>query len=141
MNHLRSHSFRLALLYLSLFSISVLVIFGVIYWATAGYMASTLDLSVEAEMAALLNLHRRGGQSALIQAIRDHGQAPEGRSTYELLLDPSGEKLAGNLSPLAPRTGWQNLPLPEAGDDGDEGDPMRAKGVLLSDGSFLLVGQ
>src|SRR5262249_29264022 len=88
MNLLRSHSFRLALLYLGRFSVSVLIIFAVIYWATTDYMARTLDLSVATELAALENIYKSGGVPALVQAIRDQAPASGGRSTYELLLDP-----------------------------------------------------
>ena len=94
MNLLRSHGFRLALLYLALFATSVLVIFAVIYWATAGYMAETLDLSVDTELSSLADIDKSSGRAALIAAIRDRARVPAGRSTYELLLDPLGGKLA-----------------------------------------------
>jgi signal transduction histidine kinase len=141
MNLLRSHSFRLALLYLGLFSASVLAIFAVIYWATAGYMARTLDQSVDAELASLQNIYETSGRPGLIQAIEDRSSAPRGRSSYEILLDPSGVKLAGSLPAQPPRIGWQDLPMPATEKGADEGDTMRAKGTLLPDGDFLLVGQ
>jgi signal transduction histidine kinase len=141
MNLLRSHGFRLALLYLALFGTSVLVIFAVIYWATAGYMAETLDLSVDTELSSLADIDKNGGRAALIAAIRDRAGVPAGRSTYELLLDPVGGKLAGNLPTRSPRIGWQDIPLPKNEEGAEEGDIMRARGLLLPDGSFLLVGQ
>jgi signal transduction histidine kinase len=141
MSPLRSHGFRLALLYLVLFTASVLVIFAVIYWTTADYMSRALDLSVETELAALADIERSGGPGALVDALSHRTGTPVGRSTYALLLDPSGAKLAGNLVPRPPHIGWLDLPMPKDSEGAEEGDKMRAKGLLLPDGYFLLVGQ
>ena len=141
MSPLRSHGFRLALLYLVLFTASVLVIFVVIYWTTADYMAQALDLSVETELSSLADIERSSGPAALAAAIADRARTPAGRSTYALLLDPSGVKLAGNLAARPPHIGWQDLPMPKDSEGAEEGDMMRAKGLLLPDGYFLLVGQ
>jgi signal transduction histidine kinase len=141
MSPLRSHGFRLALLYLGLFTASVLVIFAVIYWTTADFMAQALDLSVETELSSLADIERSSGPAALIDAIAHQARTPVGRSTYALLLDPSGTKLAGNLAARPPHIGWQDLPMPKESEGAEEGDLMRAKGLMLPDGRFLLVGQ
>jgi signal transduction histidine kinase len=141
MSPLRSHGFRLALLYLGLFTASVLVIFAVIYWTTADFMAQALDLSVETELSSLADIERSSGPAALIDAIAHQARTPVGRSTYALLLDPSGTKLAGNLAARPPHIGWQDLPMPRESEGAEEGDMMRAKGLMLPDGHFLLVGQ
>ncbi len=141
MSPLRSHGFRLALLYLGLFTASVLVIFAVIYWTTADFMAQALDLSVETELSSLADIERSSGPAALIDAIAHQARTPVGRSTYALLLDPSGTKLAGNLAARPPHIGWQDLPMPKESEGAEEGDLMRAKGLMLPDGHFLLVGQ
>jgi signal transduction histidine kinase len=136
MSPLRNHGFRLALLYLVLFTASVLVIFAVIYWTTADYMSRALDLSVETELTALADIERSSGPAALVDALahRDH-------ATYALLLEPSGAKLAGNLTARPPHIGWLDLPMPNDSEGADEGAMMRAKGLRLPDGYFLLVGQ
>ena len=141
MSPLRSHGFRLALLYLGLFTASVLVIFAVIYWTTADFMAQALDLSVETELSSLADIERSSGPAALIDAIAHRARTPVGRSTYALLLDPSGTKLAGNLAARPPHIGWLDLPMPKESEGAEEGDMMRAKGLMLPDGYFLLVGQ
>jgi hypothetical protein len=141
MSPLGSHGFRLALLYLVLFTASVLVIFAVIYWTTADYMSRALDLSVETELASLADIERSSGPGALVDALSHRSSMPVGRSTYALLLDPSGAKLAGNLAARPPRIGWLDLPMPKDSEGAEEGDKMRAKGLLLPDGYFLLVGQ
>ena len=141
MSPLRSHGFRLALLYLVLFTASVVVIFVVIYWTTAGYMARALDLSVDTELSSLADIERSSGPAALVDAIAHRARTPVGRSTYALLQDPSGVKLAGNLAARSPHIGWQDLPMPKDSEGAEEGDMMRAKGLLLPDGYFLMVGQ
>ncbi|HXU58858.1 MAG TPA: HAMP domain-containing sensor histidine kinase, partial [Verrucomicrobiae bacterium] len=128
-------------LYLVLFTASVLVIFVVIYWTTADYMAQALDLSVETELSSLADIERSSGPAALAAAIADRARTPAGRSAYALLLDPSGVKLAGNLAARPPHIGWQDLPMPKNSEGAEEGDMMRVKGLLLPDGYFLLVGQ
>ena len=138
---LRTYSFRLTLLYVGLFGVSVLVIFGVIYWATSGYMVRGLELSVEAEMASLLEVRASGGPDGLVTAVSQRAGGPNHRSTYILLQDASGKRLAGNLPTLPARVGWQDLPLPAGEDGADESDTFRAKGVTLPDGAFLLVGE
>ncbi len=142
MNRLfRTYSFRLTLLYVALLSISVLVIFGVIYGAAAGYMVHGLELSVEAELSALLDTRTSGGPDQLATAIGERSGPPNHRSTYGLLQDSAGKLVAGNLPVMQPKLGWLNLPVP-AGDDGsDEGDTIRAKGIMLPSGMFLLVGE
>ncbi len=140
-NLLRSYSFRLTLLYVALFGMSVLVIFGVIYWATAGYMARELELSVDAELSSLIDVQNAGGIDRLAAAVTERTGAPNNRSNYDLLLDSAGKRIAGNLALVAPHLGWQNLPVPNSEDGSDEGDTIHAKGVTLSTGHFLLVGE
>ncbi|MEA2780111.1 MAG: hypothetical protein QOK29_1655 [Rhodospirillaceae bacterium] len=140
-NLLRTYSFRLTLLYVALFGISVVVIFGVIYWATAGYMARELELSVEAELSSLIDVHKAGGLDKLAAAIGERAGSPVHRAKYDVLLDPTGKRVAGNLPAIPPRIGWQDVALRTGGDGGEEGDLIRAKGTKLPDGAFLVVGQ
>jgi signal transduction histidine kinase len=137
---LRSYSFRLTLLYVGLFGLSVLVIFAVVYGATSGYMIGGLELSVQAQMSDLLDARTAGGQAGLIAAINEHAGGPNHRSTYALLQDAGGRKLAGNLPAQQARLGWQDVPLPIGEDGADEGDTVHAKGLVVN-GLYLLVGE
>ena len=76
---LQTYSFRITLLYVALFSVSVLVIFGVIYWATSGSMTGGLELSVEAEMSSLLGVRESGGAGALATAVSERSGGPNHR--------------------------------------------------------------
>ena len=59
--YLRSSTFRLALVYMVLFSVSVLIILAFIYWSTAAYMAQQTDTTIEAEIAGLADRYERDG--------------------------------------------------------------------------------
>ena len=48
----RTTSFRLALLFLCLFGAASLILFGFMYWRTAGYVASGVDQWLRNEMAS-----------------------------------------------------------------------------------------
>ncbi len=137
---LRSYSFRLTLLYVGLFGISVLVIFAVVYAATTSYLTRGLELSVEAEMSTLLNARSDGGLPGLIKAVDEYPSGATYHLIYTLLQDGSGRRLAGNLPAQRATTGWQDLPLPAGEDGADEGNTIHAKGLIVND-LYLLVGE
>ncbi len=137
---LRSYSFRLTLLYVGLFGGSVLVIFAVVYGATARYLTQGLELAVQAETATLLDARTDGGLPAFIKAVNEHASDSADHMTFTLLQDGSGQRLAGNLPAQRPKLGWQDLPLPESEDGAEEGDTIHARGLMVN-GLYLLVGQ
>ena len=50
----KSSTFRLALVYMALFSVSVLLLLGFIYWSTAGYMVRQTEATIESEITGLV---------------------------------------------------------------------------------------
>ena len=137
---LRSYSFRLTLLYVGLFGGSVLVIFAVVYGATARYLTRELERAVQTETAALLDARTDGGLAGFIEAINERTSDSPYHTTFTLLQDGSGKRLAGNLPTQQPRLGWQDLPLPEGENGAEEGDTIHARGLMVK-GFYLLVGQ
>jgi signal transduction histidine kinase len=138
----------LAALYAGLFGLSVLVLFGVIYWVTSDALRQQLAANIEGEVAALLEDHQTGGLSHAVEAIEQRVASGLHPTTFYLLLDPESRKVAGSLPRLSPRSGWQKLSTPrepggDSGDDPeDEGEHhLLALGAALPDGSFLLVGE
>src|SRR5580704_5744497 len=82
---LRTSSFRLTLLYAGLFGASVLILFGVIYWATDIYMTGSLDADIDSDLAELDDTFRTGGISSLASLIRERvRQSPNGPMHYLL---------------------------------------------------------
>ena len=58
---LRSSTFRLALLYMLLFSSSVLVLLGFIYWSTVSYISAQTDETIDIEIIDLTERYRNAG--------------------------------------------------------------------------------
>ncbi len=140
----RTAGFRLAALYASLFGMSVLVLFGVIYWVVSAALRQQLAASLQSEVAALAEYHRSTGLSHVAASIRQRLASGLHRTTYYLLLDSEGQKIAGNLRNLSVHDGWWELSTPREQDDDSEDDGrhrLLALGVTLPDRSFLIVGE
>ncbi len=141
---LRSFTFRLALIYMVLFSASVGLLLGLIYWSTVAYMTRQTDATIEAEIAGLAEQYRSDGLSALTQRIAERiARRPGGTDVY-LLVDPAGEPIVGNLDrwPTAatPAAGWLEFTLQDSGVAPGIVHPARAKPFVLRGGYRLLVG-
>ena len=72
---LRSRVFTLALIYLCLFSATVLVVVGVIYWRTTESVSRQIDATIEAEITGLAEQYRQRGTSGLVRAIESRAAA------------------------------------------------------------------
>jgi signal transduction histidine kinase len=134
---LRTSSFRLTLAYAGLFGASVLILFGVIYWATDIYMTRSLDAAVDSDFIELGNILDANGRAALAQQIADRlRQMPRGPMHY-LLQDHNGQVIAGDLSASDRSSGRfdfvTNIRPRRA-------PAVRARGAALSSGDYLMVG-
>ncbi len=94
----RTTTFRLALAYLVFFAGSVVLLFGFIYWATAGYMAAQLDDAIESEIISLAEQYRQRGLDGLAQSITQRVALDPGGSAVYLLAEPQLHPMAGNLN-------------------------------------------
>jgi signal transduction histidine kinase len=137
---LRTTSFRLSALYAVLFGASAMVLIGVIYWIAIDALRQPLVAAVDGEIATLADIARTGGAGQAAEAI-ERRLASGGRlTTFYLLQDAGGAKLAGNIPGMTPTTGWVELPLPGQSDNDDDGHQLLARGAMLAGGEFLLVG-
>jgi signal transduction histidine kinase len=140
----RSFTFRLALIYITLFGVSVLILLGFIYWSTARYMVHQTDATIEAEIAGLAERYRIGGLAGLTSLITQRlSRKPGGLSVY-LLTDNDYRPLIGNLDrwpkiPVGP-DGWLEFRLEQLGRD-DDVHLARARRFTLQGGFHLLVGR
>jgi len=133
-------------MYMVLFATSVFILMGFIYWATAGYMSSQTDETIEAEIIGLAEQYQRQGLNGLISVIRERvARDPNGKSIY-LFTARDFIKLAGNISKWPEdgevQDGWLNFTL----DDGlgwptAESRPARARIFIVPGGLRLLVGR
>lgn len=141
---LRTATFRLALLYAVLFGVSAVVLFATVYWSMTGYATQQIRVAVEVEVASLVDNARNEGIEHLAQIIEERLSGPERRSSYYLLLDATGQQIAGNIPTVAPTAGWREFGAPEsdAGNEGEEDEDrtILGFGLPLPQGGFLLVG-
>jgi signal transduction histidine kinase len=140
---LKAAPFRLALIYAGLFSLSVLALVAILYFATTRLVENQLRTTVTAELQALLSELDREGPTALARAVSSREDDPAAQAFAYLLQDPAGRRLAGDLEPTAPDEAWRQL-VPELEESEDEEDAddrpwFLGRGVVLPDGRFLLV--
>lgn len=142
----RTTAFKLALIYIALFTTSALVLLGVVWWTTAGFMERQTAEVIQAEVQGLAEQYRTGGLTGLRRAIEERGAAQPDRASIYLLVDPFLQPVAGNID------GW---PQVRSSSDGwlrftveTEGKARRAerhralgRGYRLGPGFRLLVGR
>jgi signal transduction histidine kinase len=143
----RTYSFRITLLYFALLGATVLFLFAAIFWVTAEFMEDQLHAEIEAEASLLVDTFNSSGAETVVKAINRRAGPPGHTADYYLVQDAGGKRIAGNLEPgAAPLPGWYQLPIPAQLDpgevnSGEESDTLLAKGQVLPNGWFLLVGR
>ncbi|MFV2093120.1 MAG: sensor histidine kinase, partial [Hyphomicrobiales bacterium] len=140
---LKTTSFRLALIYLALFIVSVAAVLGYVYWNTSLLLARQTNETIEAESIGLAEQYRSGGLSRLLRTVAARARSP-GDSVY-LLVDPSGRRLGGNLARLPRQVpsepGWIEFEYRVETSDGVQTHMARARTFALAGGFRLVVGR
>ena len=141
---LRSSTFRLALVAITIFGTIVFALFGYVYWSTASYVRGRADHAIEVERTMLQQAFAEGGRGALTVAIERRIADKRFEGAWYLLTDPEFSPRAGNLAAwpdaLRDTTGWGNLSGREWKPDATDAPVLRAFAETLADGSHLLVG-
>ena len=142
---LRSSTFRLALLYASLFLGSMVLLLRFIYWATAGYMDRQTNATIDAEILGLAEHYQSHGLVGLSTIIDERVSRDPRRAAVYLLTDAVFKPIVGNLNgwPVAPidDEGWTRFQLRDWGADQSEEHEARARIFLLRGNLHLLVGR
>ncbi|MGE5547478.1 MAG: sensor histidine kinase [Solirubrobacterales bacterium] len=142
-NLLHATTFRLALSYLALFTVSAIALLGLVSWSTSIFIEWQVQETVEAEATGLSEHYRTNGFPALAQVIGERSQDPERRSIY-LLIDPSGKRIAGNLYgwPTEEQDlgGWVRFGIEHSG-EGHFASEVMARTYELPGDYRLLVGR
>ena len=135
---LRTSSFRLTLLYIALFSASVLLLFGIVTWLVTRSMAEQIDTTVTNELAEVQA--DAGGQD--IEALKRVVEGLTARSPgiFYLLQSRDGRVLAGNMLALHPKAGARALAWTHQNSGRHMPGGIRGRGIILPDGSYLFVG-
>ena len=140
---LRSTSFRLASIYLALFTLSALALGAFVYWSVRREILADFDDRIIEERDALKGVFDREGRArlaALLDACGSTGALAYGWQSAD------GKLLAGDLrAPTekggGPRLGWTDLQESDADDvAGEKPETIRALVSRLPDSSILLVG-
>lgn len=144
----RSSTWRLALLYMVIFLLSVSILLAYIYWSTVGYMSRQADATIDTEILGLAERYREHGLEGLSQTMQQRvARNPDGKSLY-LFAAPDYRSLAGNMSwwpdEIPDSDGWITFPLwqDEGGDHPRRPRHYgRARVFVLRGGLHLLVGR
>ena len=141
---LHSRTFRLTLIYLCLFSASVLVLFGASYWMATGAVSRQIEATIDAEIRGLAEQYSQRGTVGLIEILNGRMRAGDPSGALYLLADPAFRPLAGNLDgwpfEQPDAEGWVTFPLSDPDPTVKRAQYGRARVFSLSGGLHLLVG-
>ena len=142
----KSSAFRITLVYVLFFSLSVFIILGFIYWSTIVYETRQTDEDINAELTSLSVVYATRGYQGLFATLleRVELQGP-GDSTLYLLTDDQFRPLVGNInrwpSIAYNSEGWLDFKLDDTEDDGGREFSARAQTFEVENRFNLLVGQ
>jgi signal transduction histidine kinase len=134
---LRTASFRLAALYLLLFTASAIILGAVVFWTTRAAVDQQLDSRIETELRFLADEFSTGGLPQLLADVTRRSRGP-GALEY-LVQAPDGTRLGGEIPGIGGRRGWIRLIIEEA-DAKDGREKLRALAVALPGGIVVAVG-
>ena len=107
---IRTSWFRMAIGYAVLSIASVTMLFALLYWNTAVFVAEQTEETIEAEITGLAEHYRQAGLFGLTEVIQERSQGQ--RLSLYLLTDPNRRPIAGNLNswPAATQPGeWMDF--------------------------------
>jgi signal transduction histidine kinase len=132
-------------MYMVVFSTSVLLLLGYIYWSTAGYMVRQTDATTEAEVVGLAERYDHTGLVGLTALISERMARDPRSPVVYLLTDPNFQPLLGNLprwpKGTEPKSGWLSFRLEDNRLSDGKGHAARARIFKLRGGFNLLVGR
>jgi signal transduction histidine kinase len=139
-------TFRLAMLYAGLFSLSVVLLSAFLYWTTSIALERERQETVFAEAQALVERFRLLGPRGLGEAIRERIRPERVGDGIYLLADAELLPIAGNLanwpSKYDAEGGWYEFQVERRGPgDSDAVHGARAMHIELAGNLHLLVGQ
>lgn len=142
----KSSAVRITLVYVLLFSLSVSIILGFVYWSTIVYKTQQTDDDINAEIKALSTVYASRGYPGLIKVLSERvEQQRPGDSTLYLLTDDQYQRLVGNINrwpTLAyDKEGWLDFKLDDTFDKDSKGFSARARTFEVEGRFNLLVGQ
>ena len=142
-NIFRTSTFRLALLYLILFALSVTAVLGFIYWSTAGFIARQTDQAIESEITSLARYYQSRGLDSLRHRIER--RARNQRQSLYIIATHELDPIAGNLDKWPDDAqgpaGWINFSFERPIGEKTEIHEARARQFTTEGGLFVMVGR
>lgn len=143
MKLLSSLSFRLAVVYVLLFALSLCALIGLNYWLAVSRPLATIERSVRTETDNLIDTYMIDGEAALRSQLKQRERRDVRRKAYHALVAANGTVIVGNL-PHIGRTSANGMTRIEADIyvDGDEEDHLAlAYDHRFRTGVRLIVGR
>lgn len=138
---LRSTSVRLALGYAALFIASSLLLVGLLWWGTAGYLDRETAAVIRADVRAIQDDLPYRGLAGAIETIKNRVAAVTDGEAIYLLTDAGLKPISGNLqawpAEVKAKPGLYKIWLIRNG----RFRTLKVEHVLLGDGYHLLVGR
>ena len=143
-NLVNTATFRLSLIYISVFALSVLLLGTFVYWVTRAALVAQLERSIEVEVAALTNEYRSVGPEQLTKRLRELERGAAWRGFRYRLANRDGVETAGALDEtlgrkIALRPGWTSIK--EDREQGGGQIKLKVLTISLDDGHLLTVGR
>lgn len=146
--YLTTAHFRLTLIFAVAFSLSVAVLFGVIYWTAGSALRKQASETVMRDVVLLRDVYKKQGRKALAREIENRSRPSMRADLYYRLQSAREGMLAGNFPETPMRLGWVIVerPLPENLRNEDkppsarEGYSVFLYGIRLSGDLRLWVG-
>ena len=141
---LHTTTFRLALSYLGIFTISAMALLLLVSWTTAMFIEWQVQETVDAEVTGLSEVYRDRGMIGLADVVNDRARQEVERRTVYLLMASDGRRIAGNLATwpreVSDILGWVRFPidLPSGNRQATE---VLGHAYDLANGYRLLVGR
>lgn len=141
---LRATTFRLALSYLGIFTVSAMALLALVSWSTSVFIEWQVQETVEAEATGLSEQYRERGIQGMAEIIGSRASQDIERRAVYLLLAPDGTRIAGNLfgwpKEDGDTSGWVRFPIERIG-DGRLATEVLARTYTLPKDYRLLVGR
>ena len=120
----KSSAFRITLVYVLLFGLSVSIILGFVYWSTIVYKTNQTDIDINAEIQELTDVYNRKGYPGLVTLMSERVQPRPGDPTLYLLADYQFQPLVSNMSgwprmSVDGKGGWLDFKLSRIREGGD----------------------
>ena len=145
----KTFTFRLGLVYVGLFSLSVILLFGFIYTFAMNYLQVQITDAIRLKYSYLLEEYKQTGSSGVEARIKDQIAEDSDNNEIYLLVNQKYEKITGNLNEWpenATREGsfekdgfWIRFHI-EGNHEQPEGVEVKAITVPLSKWRSILVG-